>query len=293
MRVLIAGSSGLIGNALTARLRAGGHEVVRLVRRETRKPDEFSWDPPAGRVADGAFDGTDAVVNLCGAPLLPQRWSAARKQVIVDSRVEPTEVLAEAVAEHGIPVLVNASAVGYYGNAGSALLEESAPNGDGFLANLCDAWENATTAAGDARVVRVRTGLVLSGDGGLLGPLKPLFSLALGGKLGDGTQYMPWIAEEDQISALVFAVTSDRLSGPVNVCGPLPVTNAEFTREFGRVLNRPAPWWVPAPAMKLAIGQAAEEMALASQRAVPRALEDAGFEFQYKTVGDALAAAVR
>ncbi|MFI6032411.1 TIGR01777 family oxidoreductase [Amycolatopsis magusensis] len=293
MRVLIAGSSGLLGNALTARLRAGGHEVVRLVRRETRKPDEFSWDPPAGRVADGAFDGTDAVVNLCGAPLLPQRWSAARKQVIVDSRVEPTEVLAEAVAEHGIPVLVNASAVGYYGNAGSALLEESAPNGDGFLANLCDAWENATSAAGDARVVRVRTGLVLSGDGGLLGPLKPLFSLALGGKLGDGTQYMPWIAEEDQISALEFAVTSDRLSGPVNVCGPLPVTNAEFTREFGRVLNRPAPWWVPAPAMKLAIGQAAEEMALASQRAVPRALEDAGFEFEYKTVGDALAAAVR
>ncbi|GAB2751650.1 TIGR01777 family oxidoreductase [Amycolatopsis magusensis] len=293
MRVLIAGSSGLLGNALTARLRAGGHEVVRLVRRETRKPDEFSWDPPAGRVADGAFDGTDAVVNLCGAPLLPQRWSAARKQVIVDSRVEPTEVLAEAVAEHGIPVLVNASAVGYYGNAGSALLEESAPNGDGFLANLCDAWENATTAAGDARVVRVRTGLVLSGDGGLLGPLKPLFSLALGGKLGDGTQYMPWIAEEDQISALEFAVTSDRLSGPVNVCGPLPVTNAEFTREFGRVLNRPAPWWVPAPAMKLAIGQAAEEMALASQRAVPRALEDAGFEFEYRTVGDALAAAVR
>ncbi|MGA6166903.1 TIGR01777 family oxidoreductase [Amycolatopsis magusensis] len=293
MRVLIAGSSGLLGNALTARLRAGGHEVVRLVRRETRKPDEFSWDPPAGRVADGAFDGTDAVVNLCGAPLLPQRWSAARKQVIVDSRVEPTEVLAEAVAEHGIPVLVNASAVGYYGDAGSALLEESAPNGDGFLANLCDAWESATTAAGDARVVRVRTGLVLSGDGGLLGPLKPLFSLALGGKLGDGTQYMPWIAEEDQIFALEFAVTSDRLSGPVNVCGPLPVTNAEFTREFGRVLNRPAPWWVPAPAMKLAIGQAAEEMALASQRAVPRALEDAGFEFKYKTVGDALAAAVR
>ncbi|AXB44158.1 TIGR01777 family oxidoreductase [Amycolatopsis albispora] len=292
MRVLIAGSSGLIGNALTARLRADGHEVVRLVRRETRRPGEYSWDPPAGRVGDGAFDGTDAVVNLCGAPLLPARWSAARKQVILDSRIEPTEVLAEAVAEHGIPVLLNASAVGYYGDAGSAMLEESAPNGTGFLANLCAAWENATEAAGDARVVRLRTGLVLSGDGGLLGPLKPLFSLALGGKLGDGTQYMPWIAEEDHISALMFALTDENLSGPVNVCGPLPVTNAEFTREFGRVLNRPAPWWVPAPAMKLALGEAAEEMALASQRAVPRALEDAGFEFKHKTVGDALAAAV-
>ena len=292
MRVLIAGASGLIGTALAARLSEAGHDVRRLVRREGRACDEFRWDPPAGRIADGAFDGVDAVVNLCGAPLFPQRWSAARKQVLLDSRLEPTEVLAEAVAEHGIPLLVNGSAVGFYGDTGSVTVDESTRHGQGFLAELCIAWEAATAPAkvAGARVVSIRTGLVLSGKGGLIGTLRPLFSLALGAKLGSGRQYMPWISFEDAIFGIAFLLENDSLSGPVNLTGPEPLTNAEFTKALGTVLHRPAPWQVPGFAMKAVLGQLAEEMALYGQRAVPRALEQAGFTFRHNNIQSALAA---
>lgn len=293
MRVLIAGASGLIGTSLAKRLRASGHEVVRLVRREERAADERRWDPPAGEIADGALDGVDAVVNLAGAPLLPGRWSAARKQVLLDSRVEPTEVLAEAVAEHGIPVLVNASAVGYYGDPGPSLVDESSPVGRGFLAELCTAWEGATdtAATAGARVVRIRTGLVLARKGGLLDVLRPLFRLGLGGKLGDGKQYMPWISLDDEVGAIVFALENESLSGAVNLSGPQPATNAAFTKALGRAVHRPAIWQVPGFAMKIALGQAAEEMALFGQRAMPKALEEAGYAFRHPTLEDALAAA--
>jgi uncharacterized protein len=292
MRVLIAGASGLIGGALAARLSEAGHDVRKLVRRESRAHGEFRWDPPAGKIADGAFDGVDAVVNLCGAPLFPQRWSAARKQVLFDSRLEPTEVLAEAVAEHEIPVLINGSAVGYYGDTGPTTVDENSQPGKGFLAELCIAWEAATAPAkvAGARVVSIRTGLVLSGKGGLIGTLKPLFALALGGKLGDGRQFMPWISFEDTISGIEFLLEHDTLSGPVNLTGPQPVTNAEFTKAFGAVLHRPTPWLVPGFAMKAVLGQLAEEMALYGQRALPRALEVAGFTHRHDNVESALAA---
>lgn len=289
MRVLIAGASGLLGQALVERLK-GSHEVRTLVRHESRGDTEFSWDPPAARIAEGAFDGVDAVVNFCGAPLFPDRWSAARKQVLLDSRVEPTEVLAEAVTEHRVPTLLNASAVGFYGNTGDTVVDEESAQGNGFLAGLCAAWERA--ADPDARVVTLRTGLVLAPGGGLLGPLKPLFKLALGGRLGDGKQYMPWIALEDHVSAMVLLLENEELYGPVNLCGPAPVTNAEFTRAFGHVLHRPAPWWVPGIAMKAVLGQAAEEMALFGQRAMPRVLEEAGFTFRHNEIASALAAAL-
>ncbi|WP_037809508.1 MULTISPECIES: TIGR01777 family oxidoreductase [unclassified Amycolatopsis] len=291
MRVLIAGSGGLIGTALTGRLRESGHEVRRLVRRTARAEDERGWDPPSGRIDDGAFDGIDAVVNLCGAPLLPGRWSGMRKQQLLDSRVEPTEVLAEAVAEHGIGVLVNASAVGYYGNTGSTVVDEDTKPGNGFLAEMCVEWEDATAAAAGARVVSVRTGLVLARSGGLLDVLRPLFRFALGGRLGDGRQFMPWIALDDEIGALVHILEHETLSGPVNLTGPIPVSNAEFTKALGHAVHRPAPWWVPEIAMKIALGQAAEEMALFGQRAVPRKLEASGYEFRHRTVDSALAAA--
>ncbi|MEV6442561.1 TIGR01777 family oxidoreductase [Amycolatopsis sp. NPDC051716] len=291
MRVLIAGASGLIGSALGERLRREGHEVRRLVRREAREGGEFRWDPPSGTVASGAFEGVDAVVNLGGQRLFPGRWSAMRKQQLIDSRVEPTEVLAEAVAEHGIGVLVNASAVGYYGHTHESIVDESAPRGRGFLAELCEEWEAATAAAGDARVVKIRTGLVLSAKGGLYGTLRPLFALCLGGRLGDGRQYMPWISLEDEVGAIVHVLTHDDVSGPVNLTGPEPVTNAEFTRAVGRVLHRPAPWWVPGVALKAVLGQAGEEMALFGQRAVPAALERSGYAFRHRTLDSALAAA--
>lgn len=289
MRILVAGSSGLIGSAVTSRLREAGHEVRRLVRREAEALDEYGWDPTSGEIEQGAFDGVYAVLNFCGAPLLPGRWSAERKQVITDSRVEPTEVLAESVRRNQIPVLVNASAVGYYGDGGDARLDESAPNGTGFLAELCRKWEQAARAAESesVRVVRVRTGLVLA-RGGLLGTLKPLFWLGLGGRLGAGEQYMPWIALDDVATAVQFAVENDTVDGPVNLAAPQPVTNATFTRALGRHLNRPTPWWVPAFGMRLLLGQAAEEMVLVSQRAVPHALQYAGFGFTHRDLDDAL-----
>ncbi|MFB9689591.1 TIGR01777 family oxidoreductase [Amycolatopsis plumensis] len=291
MRVLIAGASGLIGSALGDRLGREGHEVRRLVRREAREGGEFRWDPPSGTIASGAFEGVDAVVNLGGQRLFPGRWSAMRKQQLTDSRVEPTEVLAEAVAEHGVGVLVNASAVGYYGNTGTSTVDESAPRGGGFLAELCAVWEAATAGAGDARVVKIRTGLVLSAKGGLYGTLRPLFALCLGGRLGNGSQYMPWIALEDEVGAIVHVLTHDEVSGPVNLTGPEPVTNAEFTRAVGRALHRPAPWRVPGIALKAVLGQAGEEMALFGQRAVPAVLERTGYAFRHRTLGSALAAA--
>ncbi|MBK1786191.1 TIGR01777 family oxidoreductase [Prauserella cavernicola] len=292
MRVIVAGSSGLIGSALVPRLREAGHEVLRLVRRDTRAGDERSWDPPAGRIDPGTFDGVDAVVNLCGAPLASGRWSGARKQVLTDSRIEPTEVLAEAVAEHGIGVLVNSSGAHYYGDTGEREADESLPSGTGFLPELCVSWEAATAPAAKAgaRVVLLRNAPVLSGKGGLLGPLKPLFRFGLGGRLGDGTQYFPWISLPDQLAAIRFVLEHDDVRGPVNLSAPEPVTNAEFTRALGRALHRPAPWWVPGIALRVALGESADEMILSGPRAVPRRLLDAGFDFGHPGLDEALTA---
>jgi uncharacterized protein len=293
MRVMIAGSSGLIGSALVPELRTAGHEVLRLVRRRPAAPDERGWDPSAGTLQEGALDGVDAVVNLCGAGIGDKRWSQARKQVLLDSRTEPTEVLAAKVVEHGVPVLVNASAVGFYGNTGNREVDETSPAGTGFLADLCRDWESATSAATEAaRVVLLRSGLVLSPAGGLLGRLRPLFSLFLGGKLGDGRQYMPWISLDDELGAIRFALEHQDVSGPLNLTGPTPVTNAEFTKTLSEAMGRPAPWAVPPFALHLALGEFADEGVLAGQRAVPKALMRHGFEFQHASLAAALAEAV-
>ena len=293
VRIIIAGSSGLIGTSLVSELRGAGHEVLRLVRRAPTGADERQWNPPAGTIQDGALAGVDAVVNLCGAGLADRRWTEARKQVLRDSRNVPTEVLATAVAEHHIPTLINASAVGYYGDGGDTVLTESSPNGGGFLGLLCREWEAATHPAADAgaRVVRLRTGLVLSKGGGLLGPLRPLFNLGLGGRLGDGSKYWPWISLADELAAIRFCLEEDTVSGPVNLAGPEPVTNREFTSEFARSLGRPAPWVVPGFVLHLVFGaELAKEAMLAGQRALPRVLEDAGFTFRHATLRAALAA---
>jgi uncharacterized protein len=287
MRVVVAGSSGFIGSALVAHLRGAGHEVLRLVRRAPEAADERGWDPPAGRIDAGALDGVHAVVNLCGAPLWTRRWSGARKQVLIDSRVEPTEVLAGAVAEHGIPVLLNQSAVGYYGDTTGGPHDERAPRGEGFAAHLCERWEQATAAAAGARVVLLRTAPVLAACGGMLAPLRPLFALALGARLGDGRQHMPYIHLDDLNAATAFLLTSD-VEGPVNLTGPTPATNAEFTSAFGKARGRPAPLSAPRAAMRLALGELAEDL-LRGQHLVPAALTGAGFRFRFPTVESALA----
>lgn len=289
--IAIAGSSGLIGTALVYALRATNRRVLRIVRRAPSNADEVFWNPDTGAFDAAVLSGVDAVVNLCGVGVGDKRWSGAFKQSLRDSRIGPTEVLASAVAEAGVPVLINASAVGFYGDTGPQITDESAPAGEGFLAHLCLDWEAATLAARQdgARVVLARSGLVLAPAGGILGRLKPLFSLGLGARLGDGRQYMPWISLEDEVRALLFAISHDELSGPVNLTGPAPVTNAEFTTALGRAVNRPAPLMVPGFALRMALGEFADEGLLGGQRAIPAALERAGFVFHHNTIGEALA----
>lgn len=295
MRVAIAGSSGLIGTALVSVLREAGHEVLRLVRRRPGAADERSWDPSAATMDAGTLDGVDAVVNLCGSPMAAGRWSGERKQAIRDSRIGPTEVLAAAVADHRIPVLVNASGVNYYGDTGDREVDEHAPLGSGFLADVCHEWEAATAVAerAGARVVRVRTAPVISPSGGLIGQLKPLFALGFGGRLGSGRQYMPWISLDDEVSAIRFVLERDAISGPVNLTGPDPVTNAEFTKAMGEAMHRPTLLVVPGFALRLVRGaELVDEMVLTGPRAVPGVLRTHGYPFQHETLPAALAAAL-
>lgn len=288
--IAIAGSSGLIGSALTAALRAADHRVLRIVRRAPSNADELHWNPESGEFDVDSISDVDAVVNLCGVNVGQRRWSGAFKQSLRDSRIAPTEVLAHAVADAGVATLVNASAVGYYGDTKDRVVDENDRAGKGFLAQLCEDWEAATLPAqyGGARVVLARTGLVFSPAGGALGRLRPLFRTGLGARLGSGRQYMSWITLEDEVRALLFAISNHTLSGPVNMTGPAPVTNAEFTTAFGRAVNRPTPLMVPGFAARAVLGEFADEGVLTGQRAIPSALERAGFEFHHNTIGEAL-----
>ena len=288
--VAIAGSSGMIGSALAAALRAADHPVLRIVRRTPANSEELHWNPASGEFDPDALADVDAVVNLCGINVGQRRWSGAFKQSLRDSRIAPTEVLANAVAEAGVETLINASAIGYYGNTKDRVVDENARAGRGFLAQLCEDWEAATLPAQYAgtRVVLARTGMVMAPSGGALRRMRPLFSAGLGARLGSGRQYMSWISLEDEVRALLFAITHPSLSGPVNMTGPAPVTNAEFTTAFGRAINRPTPLMLPGFAVRAALGEFADEGLLIGQRAIPSALERAGFQFHHNTIGEAL-----
>ncbi|CAM4094420.1 Epimerase family protein [Mycobacterium basiliense] len=288
--IAIAGSSGLIGSALAAALRAADHPVLRIVRRTPANSDELHWNPESGEFDPDTLIGVDVVVNLCGVNIARRRWSGAFKQSLRDSRITPTEVLSAAVADAGVGTLINSSAVGYYGDTKDRIVDETVAAGMGFLAQLCVDWEAATLPAqyAGARVVLARTGLVLSPSGGVLRPMRPVFSVGLGARLGSGRQYMSWISLEDEVRALLFAISDSTLSGPVNMTGPAPVTNAEFTTAFGRALNRPTPLMLPGFAVRAALGEFADEGLLVGQRAIPSVLEQAGFQFHHNTIGEAL-----
>ncbi|MFD5079302.1 TIGR01777 family oxidoreductase [Streptomyces sp. NPDC058371] len=295
-RVAIAGASGLIGSALARSLTADGHEVVRLVRRAPRTKDEVRWDPDAQRVDADGLAGCAAVVNLAGAGIASRRWTAAYRAKIRDSRVLGTATLAEAVASLDSPprVFVNGSAMGFYGDTGSRAVDETAPPGDGFLPSVCVAWEEATGAAQEAgiRTVFARTGLVVARGGGAWGKLFPLFKAGLGGRLGNGRQYWSYIALHDEVAALRHLIDTESLSGPVNLTGPEPLTNAEVTEAMGRVLNRPTLFAVPAPVLRLVLGDMAGDI-LGSQRVLPTRLLESGFSFAFPSIEGALRAALR
>lgn len=294
MKIVAAGSSGLIGQALVQALRAEGHHVVQLVRREPSGPDEIRWDP-SKPLDPGKLDGVHAAVNLAGAGVADKRWSHAYKRVLIDSRLQTTHTLATALAklDPAPKVLVNASAIGYYGEGGEAVLDETAPAGSDFLAQLCVRWEASTNPAEAAgiRVVHARTGLVVSADGGAWGRMFPLFTLGLGGRLGSGKQWWSPISIKDEVRAWQFLIDAAEISGPVNLTGPEQLTNAEVTAVMGRVLHRPAVLPAPPFGMRLLLGEFAEEP-LRSQRVVPNVLKRAGFSFRHPTVEAAIRAAL-
>jgi uncharacterized protein len=292
-KIAVTGSSGLIGTALVASLRADGHEVIRLVRRPPRAAGESSWDPGSagGDLDAAALGGTDGVVHLAGAGIADRRWTAERKAEVRDSRVQGTRALASGLARLDPPptVLISQSAIGFYSDTADRGADESAPAGSGFLAELVTDWEAAAEPARAAgiRVAHPRTGIVLSPDGGTLGKLLLPFRLGLGAKLGPGSQYMSWITLADEVGAIRFLLDRADISGPVNLTAPNPVTNAVFTRALVKALGRPALLQLPTPALRLALGEAAGEM-LASARVLPRRLLAAGYEFRHAEIFSAL-----
>lgn len=290
MKIVIAGATGLVGTALTDILIAGGHQVSRLLR--VHKAGELFWSPEQNELDPTQLEGFDAVVNLAGENIASDRWTEEKKRQIRDSRVNGTRLLASTLATLSSPpsVLVNASALGYYGDRGDEVLTETSSAGSGFLANVVREWEAATepASAKGIRVALMRIGVVLSPKGGAMSRLLPIFQMGGGGILGSGKQYMSWIDLEDVARAFHRAIMSTNLEGPINTAAPHPVTNAEFTKVLGKVLMRPTLFPLPAAAARLIMGEMADELLLASQRLKPAKLEENGFQFQYPTLEQSL-----
>jgi uncharacterized protein (TIGR01777 family) len=294
MRIGITGTSGFIGSALVPALRADGHDVVRFVRGAAAGADERPWDPSARRLDPAHVADLDAVVHLAGAGVADRRWTEQRKAVVLGSRVDGTTAVAQAMAAaQGPRVLLSSSAIGWYGDTGDQLTDETGPTGQGFLAEVCRQWEAATAPAQQAglRVAHLRTGIVL-GDGGALAPQVRVFKLGLGARLGSGRQWVSWISLQDEVAAIRHLLTAD-VEGPVNLVGPAPVTNRDFTKALGRALHRPTlPVPVPPFALRALLGDFADEGVLTGQRLAPAVLERSGFAFAHRDVGTALAASV-
>jgi uncharacterized protein (TIGR01777 family) len=292
MNILVTGASGLIGTALVSSLTSSGHEVTRLVRGQPKAGEKAAhWDPIAGSIDASALEGLDAVVHLAGENIA-ERWTAAKKAQIRDSRVKGTQLLCETLTRLSSPpkVLVSASAIGYYGDRGEETLTDDSPPGRGFLSEVCRAWEAATEPARQhgLRVVQLRQGVVVSAEGGALAKMLPPFRLGLGGMLGSGQQYMSWIALDDVVGVIQHALVTEALQGPTNAVAPRAVTNQEFTKTLGKVLGRPTAIPLPAFAARLMFGEMADELLLASARVQPTKLLASGYQFRYPELEAAL-----
>jgi len=294
LRVLVSGASGLIGTPLLERLRSRGHDVHVLVRREPHDATEHRFDPATGQIDQGIVDHVDVVINLSGASIAKLPWTAAHKRAILDSRIDATGTIVGAIKESPTPPhsLIQASAVGFYGDRGEEELSENSEPGSGFLAEVTQAWEGATTPleGSSTRVALARTGLVIA-QGGAMAPLRLQTMLGVGGAIGSGRQWWPWISLRDEVDALVFLVENQKLSGPFNLAGPTPAISREVTQTLAHMMKRPHWLGLPEFAVKLLLGEAGRELLLASQKVIPTALADAGFEFSDKTVADALSSA--
>lgn len=299
MRVLITGASGLIGRALKVYLENSGNEIVPLARKAPSNSNNNQpwWNPEAGELHPDHVAGFDAIVHLAGDNIASGRWTPDKKRRIFDSRVTGTSLLCNTLAACGAPpkVLISASAIGYYGHRGDEILDEDAPAGQGFLAETCLAWEGATQPASETgmRVVRLRTGMVLSGAGGALPRLLTPFRLGLGGPIGTGRAWMSWIALTDMTRLIAHCIQDDSLTGPINAVAPHPLSNLDFTRALARTLKRPAVLPVPPLALRLAFGEMAREVLLASTRVLPARLLAAGFSWEHPEIESALQACLR
>lgn len=287
--IAISGSTGLVGAALCARLQSRGIQIRRIVRKPGGRSDEVVWDPASGACPPRLLDGCDAVVNLAGEPIA-KRWTPTVRRRILDSRVVSTTALSQACAAAEVPVLVNASATGWYGDRGDEILDEHSPCGGGFLADVCVAWEHALRPARQAgvRTVSCRFGMILAAHGGALPKMRPAFKLGLGGPLGSGRQWMPWIHLADAVSILEHALVRSDLEGPVLATSPQTIRQEDFAAQLARVLGRKARVRTPAWALRAALGDMADELLLASQRCHPRRLSETKFPWAFPTLETAL-----
>ena len=293
MKILVSGSHGLVGSALVKSLIADRHEVVRLVRSKLEfGADEVEWHPDQERIDSTRLEAIDAVIHLAGESIASGRWTDEKKREIRDSRVKGTTLLSRTLAQCPQPpsVFICASAIGYYGNRGDEVLSETSAPGKDFLSSVCVEWEEATRAASEKgiRTVNARFGIILDAHGGALAQMLMPFRMGVGGRVGDGKQWMSWIVLEDVVAALKFVLQDATARGPINFVAPNPVTNAEFTRTLGRVLSRPTFFPIPVFGARLAFGEMADALLLSSQRVDPAVLEDKGFPFYWPTLEPAL-----